>query len=263
MISADCDLIRDDLDLFVDGELRGEELRRVSQHIEACRHCTDEIEARRNVGVSVREALLLSQSLQVPQGLASGIVTRIRAESAQSWRALFGRAVEDWHWAIVGGGAVAATFVSALICSALLVFGTVAPRAGSLSALGTSLRESPGALYAEVSRAGALRPEVMLVQLETSDTPLDPDPYPSVFNRDRGDEEREMVHALAETLAAHGGGIDLSSMSPDARKRAEWLFDNIVKLRGAETTTTPFGALRVYRLHLVTNTEVTAKGLWP
>ena len=31
MISADCDLIRDDLDAFADGELRGDDLRRVSE----------------------------------------------------------------------------------------------------------------------------------------------------------------------------------------------------------------------------------------
>ena len=258
MISADCDLIREDLDLFADGELRGDDLRRVSQHIETCKWCTDEVEAKRAVGVSVREALK-GQSLDIPAGLASGIVARVRAESAQSWRAMFGRAVEDWHWAIVGGGAVSATFVSALFCSALLVFGTVAPRAGSLSALGTSLRESPGAMYAEVSRIGALRPEVMLVQLETGDAPVDP--HPSVLSREA--EERQMVHDLAEMFAAHGGGFDLSAISADARKRAESLLDNIVRLRGAEPALGPFGALRVHRLHLIANTEVTAKGLRP
>jgi anti-sigma factor RsiW len=37
MISADCDLIRDDLDAFSDGELRGDDLRRVSEHVGSCR----------------------------------------------------------------------------------------------------------------------------------------------------------------------------------------------------------------------------------
>ena len=261
MITADCDLIRDDLDQFADGELRGDDLRRVSQHIDSCKWCTEEVEARRAVGDSVRGALLQGRPLNIPAGLASGIVTRIRAESALSWRAMFSRAVEDWHWAIVGGGAVSATFVSALFCSALLVFGTVAPRAGSLSALGTSLRQSPGVLYAEVSRAGGTAADAMIVKLDTGAEAVDA--YPAMYNRDRDDEERQMVHALAETFAAHGGNVNLASMSPDARKKAEWLLDNIVKLRGAEPAVGPFGALRVYRLHLVTNTEVTAKGLRP
>ena len=203
MITADCDLIRDDLDAFADGELRGDDLRRVSQHIESCRYCTDEVYARRAVGESVRGALGL-RPLAVPAGLASGVVARVRAESALSWRAMLSRAVEDWHWAIVGGGAVSATFVSALFCSALLVFGTAVPQADSLSSLGKGLRESPGVMYAEVSREGKGPPEVMLVQLATSAELSDP--YPSVFTQDRNDEERLMVRALAETLLHHGGG---------------------------------------------------------
>jgi len=260
MISADCDLIRDDLDAFADGELRGDDLRRVSQHIDSCRYCTDEVHARRSVGESVRGALRLNTAA-VPAGLASGVVARVRAESSLSWRAMLNRAVEDWHWAIVGGGAVSATFVSALFCSALLVFGTTAPQTDSLSALGTRLRESPGVMYAEVSREGPGTPEMMLVQLATSAEPSDP--YPSVFSRDRNDEERLMVSALAETLLRSGGMVDWMSMSADARKKTEWLLDNIVRLRSVEPAVGPYGALRVYRLHLITNTEVTAKGLTP
>ena len=260
MISADCDLIRDDLDAFADGELRGDDLRRVSQHIESCRYCTDEVHARRSVGESVRGALGTA-AFAVPAGLASGVVARVRAESAISWRAMFNRAVEDWHWAIVGGGAVSATFISALFCSALLVFGTATPKADSLSALGTRLRESPGVMYAEVWREGSAGPAFMLVQLATSAALSDP--YPSVFSHDRDDEERQMVSALADTLARNGGIVDLSSMSADARKKTQWLLDNIVRLRSTEPVVGPYGALRVYRLHLVTNTEVTAKGLTP
>ena len=258
MISADCDLIRDDLDAFSDGELRGDDLRRVSEHVNSCRYCTDEVYARAAVGESVRGALGV-KTVAVPAGLASGVVARVRAESALSWRALLARAVEDWHWAIVGGGAVSATFASALFCSALLVFGTAARQADSLSALGSRLAESPGVMYAEVSRPG--QPEVMLVQLETSAAPSEP--YPSVFSRDRNDEERLMVSALAETLSRGGGRVDWTSMSKDTRKQAEWLLDNIMRLRSSEPNVGPYGALRVYRLHLITNTAVTAKGLTP
>jgi len=257
MISADCDLIRDDLDAFSDGELRGEELRRVSEHVNSCRYCTDELHARAAVGESVRGALGMSP-VAVPAGLASGVVARVRAESALSWRAMLNRALEDWHWAIVGGGAVSATFASALFCSALLVFGTAVPQADSLSALGTRLLESPGVMYAEVSRPG--QPEVMLVELATSAAPSDS--YPAVFSRDRDDEERLMVSALAETLA-RSGRVDWSLMSADARKKTEWLLSNIMRLRSEEPAVGPYGALRVYRLHLITNTEVTAKGLTP
>jgi len=259
MISADCDLIRDDLDAFSDGELRGDDLRRVSEHVSSCRYCTDELHARAAVGESVRGALGIN-AVAVPAGLASGVVARIRAESALSWRAMLNRAVEDWHWAIVGGGAVSATFASALFCSALLVFGTAAPQADSLSALGTRLLESPGVMYAEVVPEGPGQRDLMLVQLATSAAPSEP--YPSVFSRDRDDEERLMVNALAETLA-RSGGINGAAMSAATRKQTEWLLNNIMRLRSGEPAVGPYGALRVYRLHLITNTEVTAKGLTP
>lgn len=257
MISADCDLIRDDLDAFSDGELRGDDLRRVSEHVSSCRYCTDELHARAAVGESVRGALGIS-AVVVPAGLASGVVARVRAESALSWRAMLNRAVEDWHWAIVGGGAVSATFASALFCSALLVFGTAAPQADSLSAIGTRLLESPGVMYAEVAPEGPGQRDLMLVQLATSAEPSEP--YPSVFTQDRDDEERLMVNALFETLTRAGGW---ASMSADTRKQTEWLLNNIMRLRGGEPAVGPYGALRVYRLHLITNTEVTAKGLTP
>ena len=257
MISADCDLIRDDLDAFSDGELRGDDLRRVSEHVSSCRYCTDELHARAAVGESVRRALGI-RAVSVPAGLASGVVARVRAESALSWRAMLNRAVEDWHWAIVGGGAVSATFASALFCSALLVFGTAAPQADSLSAIGTRLLESPGVMYAEVAPQGPGQRDLMLVQLATSAEPSEP--YPSVFTRDRDDEERLMVNALFETLTRTGGW---GSMSADTRKQTEWLLNNIMRLRGGEPAVGPYGALRVYRLHLITNTEVTAKGLTP
>lgn len=258
MISADCDLIRDDLDAFSDGELRGDDLRRVSEHVGSCRYCTDELHARAMVGESVRGAVAMN-AVAVPAGLASGVVTRVRAESALSWRAMLNRAVEDWHWAIVGGGAVSATFVSALFCSALLVFGTATPQADSLSGIGSRLMESPGVMYAEVALPG--QPDLMLVQLATSAEPSEP--YPSVFSRDREDEERLMVNALAETLLRSGGRVDWALMSADARKQTEWLLDNIMRLRSGEPAIGPYGALRVYRLHLITNTGVTAKGLTP
>jgi hypothetical protein len=258
MISADCDLIRDDLDAFSDGELRGDELRRVSEHVGSCRYCTDELHARAAVGESVRGALGMNP-VTVPAGLASGVVARVRAESALSWRAMFNRAVEDWHWAIVGGGALSATFASALFCSALLVFGTAAPQADSLSAMGTRMLKSAGVMYAEVAVPG--QPDLMLVQLATSAAPSEP--YPSVFSRDRDDEERLMVNELAATLAGSGGSVDVTSMSANARKKTEWLINNILRLRSGEPAVGPYGALRVYRLHLITNTEVTAKGLTP
>jgi anti-sigma factor (TIGR02949 family) len=257
MISADCDSVRDDLDAFADGELRGDDLRYVSQHVDACRRCTEEVEVRRSVGGLIRQSASHWHHVPAPAGLASGVVTRVRAESSLSWRAMFGRAVEDWQWVIVGGGAVALTFVSTVLCTGLVLVGTVAPREDSLSALVTNLKSSPGAMYAEVS--SGMGGERMVVQLETSAEPSGT--LPAVLSRDG--EERWLVDALAETLGGGGPLVQLASMSVADRKKAEWLLDNIARVRSLEPAGGPLSTLKVYRLHLVTNTEVTAKGLWP
>ena len=258
MIRADCDSVRDDLDAFADGELRGDELRYVSQHIDSCVRCTEEVEIRRSVGGLIRESAQQWRH-QPPPGLASGVITQVRTESSLSWRAVFSRGVEDWHWIIVGGGAVTATFVSTLFCSALLLLGTAAPRSDSLSAMVTNLVSSPGQLYAEVARPGRPGQEVMFVQIETSAEPVGS--MPDVLAREG--EESLWVAALAQSLAGGGPLGQLAAMPEKERKRTEWLLDNIARMRSVEPAVGPMNALKVYRLHLVTNTEVTAKGLRP
>ena len=256
MITADCDAIRDDLDAFADGELRGTELRRVADHIETCVRCAEEVQGRQILGSQIRDSVEPGYQVVVPAGLAAGVVARVRAESDFSWRAMFARSVEDWHYVIVGGGAVCATFLSMLLCSAILLFGTPVRDADSLSALGTSLRNSPGSLYAEVLRPGSTS-EVMVVQIDTGSGPNVA--FPS--NLRRSDEERQYVDALGAALVQRGALVQLAAMPEAQRKYAEWLMENLARVRRLEPAVGPLGSLTVYRLHLVTNTDVTAKGL--
>ena len=253
MISADCDVIRQELDAFVDGELRGADLRRVSDHLDGCRQCTDEVNDRRTLGGLIRESVAGSYHQPIPTGLAAGVVARTRAESYFSWRAGLGRAVDDWHWIIVGGGAVTSTFVSMLFCAVLLLFGTATPNAASLSTLGYNLSVSPGALYAEVSQQGG---NLMLVQLDTGEALA---PIPTILRR--ADEERQLVELLGQALAHGGGLVQLAAMPEADRRYTEWLLANLARVRSAEPMIGPLDQLTVYRLHLVTNTDVTAKGL--
>jgi hypothetical protein len=256
VITADCDALRDDLDAFVDGELRGADLRRVADHVETCRRCADEVESRQDLGGLIRESVADGYQLSVSSGLAAGVVARIRAESYFSWRSGLVRAVEDWHWVIVGGGAVCATFLSMLFCSVLLLFGTAAPDGDSLSALGRNMSNSPGSLYAEVSRPG-IDGELMLVQLGDGEGSIVP--LPLVMRRN--DEEKQFVDALGEALIRRGAFVQLASMPEAERRYAEWLLDNIARVRRSEPAVGALGSLTVHRLHLVTNTDVTAKGL--
>ena len=248
MITADCDVIREELDAFVDGELRGADLRRVADHLDGCRPCTDEVDQRRLLGGLIRDTVEGSYHHPIPTGLAAGVVARTRAESYFSWRAGLGRAVDDWHWIIVGGGAVTSTFVAMLFCAALLLFGTATPNAASLSTLGYNLTVSPGSLYAEVSRQGG---SLVLVQVDNGDAPS---PLPAVVRHT--DEERVLVELLGQALVV--GGTQTAAQ----QQYIEGLMANLTRVRRSEPIVGPLDQLTVYRLHLVTNTDVTAKGLY-
>jgi hypothetical protein len=253
MIRADCDAIRDHLDAFADGELRGDELRHVAAHVESCRRCAEEVDVRRSLGGLIRDAAALSYNEPIPAGLAAGVVARARAESYFSLRAAAGRAVDDWHWLIVGGGSVAATLVSMLICSAVLIGAATTRNADSLSALGQSLRGPSGAFYAEVSSSD--RPhEIMIVQVDNNSAAA---PAPPAY---LVGEDREFVEALQAKLAGQGSER-LGSISGADRRDVELLLKNLASVYRQATTVRPLGTLTVRRLYLVTTTEVTAKGL--
>lgn len=252
MITADCDSIRDQLDAFVDGELRGQELLHVSGHIEACRRCNEEVDTRRTLGGLIRDSVADGYHRPIPGGLSAGVVARVRAESYFSWRGVLRRGFDDWHWVLVGGGAVSATFLSMLLCSAILLFGTVRPQAGSLSSLGSTMMNSSGSLYVEVSRQGTDR-DVVLVQFgdgSESSTPL-PTEWGAL-------EERQLVEALGQVLVRDGKMMELTSMPADQRRYAQWLLDRIADARRSAPELSAMGPLTVYRLHLVTNTDVRA-----
>lgn len=252
MIRADCDAIRDALDAFADGELRGAELRHVSAHLEACRRCAEEVDVRRALGGLIRDAAAHNYHETIPAGLAAGVVARARAESYFSLRAAAGRAVDDWHWLIVGSGAVAATLVSMLVCTAVLLGAATTHEVDSLSALGENLQNRAGVLYAEVSPADRVH-EVMIVQVDNHGEDAPAPPLHLVG------EDRWFIETLQKTLM--DGQKNPGSMTREERRYIEWLMQNLVSVYRPTATVRPLGTLTVRRLHLVTNTEVTVKGL--
>ena len=250
MITADCDAIRDHLDAFVDGELRGAELRYVSAHLESCRRCGEEIDERRTLGGLIRESVADGYHHPIPGGLSAGVVARVRAESYFSWRSVLTRGFDDWHWILVGGGAVSLTFLSMLLCCAIVLFGTSRPQAGSLSSLGTTLMSSSGSLYAEVSQG--TDSALILVQLDSGSG------APQVLFGWNDSAEQQLVEALGQILVRHGSLVELSSMPAHERRYAQWLLDRIAEARRSAPAVGPMGPLTVHRLRLVTNTDVKA-----
>jgi hypothetical protein len=263
MMDADCRAIREDLDAFVDGELPGAARLRVSQHLERCSACEEEVQVRGDLGELLRHGAAAGLAARRRMdGLASGVVTLSRAQWAGSWRGLVDRAFAGWHWAIVGVGSVAATFVSTMFVSVILAFGPVPEREDSLSAVMTSRGTPAGFLYAYATPAGENR-DAVLLQLNRGEFAA-PSRTDHLLSRRRPGGPRttaELVGDLNAAVARQGRVVAFDMMAPRDRRRAEELLDEISRRMVPDTRPVGVLAVGVEEVRLITSTSVTARGL--
>ena len=242
---GECAAVRPQLGAFVDDELVGVDMLRVRDHLDECARCRAEIETVREMGSLLRAAA--GQHTPDMPGLASGVISRVRAERAQSWRGTVARAVEDWHWAIVGLGSMAGTTASALIIASVLWFGPAPERGDSLAAMLSDLSVKETMF---VVRPAGQSWEQMAWRVagggDASAGSFSRAPVMFVFP---GASEEDLVGALAEALP-RGRLMRLDSMPEADRRYTELLLDHLNKIR---THTT--------RVLLMSSTTVTAKGL--
>jgi len=252
-IFTQCAVYRNDLAAFVDGELTGAERLRVSGHLEQCPACAVEAERVQNIGTLLRTAAREATGLPAMNGLASGVVARVRAEAAYSWRAVLGRGFDDWHWFIVGGGSVAATFVSMLLATAMLVFGSAPVQQDSLAGLMSSLETQPGTLLVEVG--GANGGPVMQVDSGATSKVI-------VMPTGLGLSEPELVSLFMTLIVSKAGRIvSLAEMPAVERRNAEALLQSIGDCREGRAGPNARGRLDVLRIRLLATTEVSVPGL--
>ena len=256
MITTECSVHRD-LAAFVDGELRGASVLEVINHIEACRECAAEVAYLRSIGDTIRSTIQV-ESGPLLEGLASTVISRTRAESAESWPGIFRRAREDWHWMIVGSGAVAATLVSTLALSAILAFGPKPDRADSISSYYTNLGAPAGDLYFLATPVGQDQEPVWLD--ETGGLASSARVVQASWFVTRARAEAELVGALQDAVTDGGHTLALNRMSPQRRRLTESLLAEISRYR--TTGPIPPGApLEVHEVRLEASARVTAKGL--
>jgi len=252
-IFSQCAVYRSDLAAFVDGELTGAERLRVSGHLEQCPACAVEAERVQNIGTLLRTAAREATGLPAMNGLASGVVARVRAEATYSWRAVLGRGFDDWHWFIVGGGSVAATFVSMLLATAMLVFGSAPIQQDSLAGLMSSLETQSGTLLVEVG--GANSGPVMQVDSGASSKVI-------VMPTGLGLSEPELVSLFMSLIVSKAGRIvSLAEMPAGERRNAEALLQSIGDYREGRAGPNARGRLDVLRIRLLATTEVSVPGL--
>jgi anti-sigma factor RsiW len=164
-----CARVQQRLDAFADGELRGPELLTVSRHLETCEACRADLAVVRRIGESLRGAALTRMaSIEALAGLPDGVVSRVRAEAAQSWSAKMGRALDDCHWLLVGVGSFSAALLSVLLVCAMVqvglperddsmaaLLGGLSPSMDVVTAAGLTVPEGEGAVArATVTRYG-------------------------------------------------------------------------------------------------------------
>ena len=258
MIFAECQVLRADLESFADDELTGASRLRVVEHLEFCERCRARVDEITEVGRVLR-GLPVSDLPSEIDGMASRVVSRVGAETAQSWHRLAERAFDGWHWTVVGVGSVASTFVVTSFLAFLLAFGPGPERADSLSALITNLGSSPGVLfvYATPSPGG----DSVVMQVDNGQP--QPDKFTAGLAEASGyrmPTEREMVGALADAMTRGGRVVPLESLNREDRLYAEALLNGLTRLRWSGTTSGA-GRVVVHEVRLVTGMSVTAKGL--
>jgi anti-sigma factor RsiW len=259
-VEASCDAVRPLLGSYVDGELRGHELADVSRHLETCLACGREAEGLSGLGDLLRSAAHDAPPPPEMGGLAGGVVSRVGAESAQSWHGLFERAVEDWHWVIVGAGSVAATFVSTMFLSLVLTFGPAPQRPDSLAALMSNLGSPAGTLFLIATPVSGNGDWVVM---QVDDGRPQASRAMTALVRPASAErlsERELVDRLSDAVTRKGRLIDLNEMHPMDRMYTEALLDEINSLHTREPAQAG-GTVSVGGVRLVASTGVSAKGL--
>jgi len=258
--SPGCADFRSDLGPFVDGELDGTRMLRMSRHLDECEACARTVTDIQRVGRVLRHDAAPEPPLDVFAGLASSVVSRSRAESNESWRSWLARGCADWHWAIVGVGSVAATFASTSLLSVVLAFGPAPQREDSLSALMTDLGSSSGFLFVYASPTGAAAGrDVLMLQVENGRPAAPPLVSDLVVSQSyQSAPETELVNHLQQVITRDGRIVDLDDLGPQQRQAAEALLDEIRRLRSIPRA--PVGrSYNVHEMRLVTSTGVSAK----
>jgi anti-sigma factor RsiW len=252
-----CREYADQLGPFLDGELVGARMLRVSRHLDECENCAAALEELGQCGEVLR-AIGSREPAVCFEALAPSVVSRSRAERDLSWRAMLTRAVDGWHWAIVGAGSVAATFVSTSLLSFILTFGPAPQREDSLSAMATNMSQPAGFFFVYASPDGEEQ-DVVMLQVENGRPAAPPIVSDLVVSREhQSATEAELVDRLHQVITRHGRVISFESLGPQQRLTADALLDEITRLR-ARQTSSPARSFRVYDLRLVTSTGVTAK----
>jgi hypothetical protein len=254
---TNCTTVRAQLGAYVDGELDSADRLNVARHLEACEPCGSIEAFTREIGHSLRVAAADPAWTDL-KGVASGVVSRVCAEDAQSWRVLVGRLFDDWHWPLVAAGSIASALASLTLVTALCGWQPNRENDESLAGMLNSLQASAGTLLIMTAPTGPDQLPILMQfddgQRVSTDAPA---VLPAAFS---SPSEGELVVALSQAVVGPDGRMsDLRSMSQRDRLRTEALFDEIQRLRSVPQASWSSRPVSVERLGLMTNMNVSGK----
>jgi hypothetical protein len=258
----DCVQAASALNAYVDGELEPIKRRAISRHLDSCSECQSRVDALRRVGDLVRQHARPEGTGRALDGLASGVIGRVRAEEAQSWHATFRRALDDWYWAWVAAGSLSAALCSLLFVSALWGFGAQRVGADSLAAMLDRLQTPAGQIWVIATPAG--RDQFPLLMEFATNRVADQESTPSGalptgFSSPNGEE---LAIALSQAVVRPDGRLsDWRTMSKHNRLRAETLLDEIQHLGSTPAASWMDRRVSIQKLGFIINTSVFGKAL--
>jgi hypothetical protein len=258
MTSTHC---RHHLGEFVDDELVGADRVLVARHLETCAECAGEAEALRSMGRTLRTAAsYLPVSVEL-DGLAGGVISRTRAEEAQSWPAMFGRAFGDWHWVLAVAGSIAAAFVSTALVSLLVQFGPAPERGDSLAGVISHLPGTPaGSLYVWAMPSGDGQSPIIM-QVEGGGGLADGVPSEATPVMLGLRTEGDLIGALSDILSRQGPPFDLQALPAGEQVYAQALLDGLRRMHSTNTSFDSTPPVAVYEIRLVASPTAGLKGL--
>jgi anti-sigma factor RsiW len=257
-----CASVRKHLGGYADGELESVLRHRVSAHLAGCDACGEALQEIRAIGDLLRTDAVAPVDHTELAGLAAGVISRVRAEEAQSWRAMVRRATGDWHWALVGSGAVTAAVASIAIVAAIWQFVPGHGREDSLAAMLKNFERPAGTMVVIATPVGRDQMPMLMQVNGPSDAitrAIDPLTLPAGFS---GPSEGELAFALANAVVRPDGRVgDLRSMSHRARAQTQAILDEMQRQGVVNVATWSSRRVSIVRVGFMTSANVTAKSL--
>lgn len=205
MLQLSCAVVARRLEAFHDGELAVEGQIAIENHVLVCSGCTYSLRRLQVIGDALREAAGTDAAVPAEaEGMRVGVVSRHKAEQAESLETRMGEMFEDMHLVWAGLAGTLAIAMSVALVSALVYFASP-QRTDSLFGIMRAMA-SPGSNENPVGLNGHIR--FPRVSAETA-MPL--------FFGDVRPTSGEMVFALAGVVTREGRVAAVELLLTDER----------------------------------------------